>query len=130
MKIHHFAIQVKDIDNSAKFYTEQLGFKIKTPKTTTEDGLYTYLNLDLDGAELELIQIHDKSVKKENRNISNPPMCPHIALESNDFDKDLELLKKRGVKIFDGPHIIPNDVKMLTILDPDGYRIDIGQLLK
>ena len=88
MKIHHFAIKVKDIDISAKFYTEKLGFKIKTSKTITEDGLYSYLNLDLYGAELELIQRHDTNEEKENRNIENPPMCPHIGLESNDFEKD------------------------------------------
>ncbi len=57
-------------------------------------------------------------------------MCPHIGLETDNFDEDLELLKKREVSIFEGPYIIPHDVKMLTILDPDGYRIDIGQLLK
>lgn len=131
MKIHHFGIQVKNIDKSIKFYTEKLGFKIKTLKTTTEDGLYTYSNLDLNGAELELVQIHSKEkINKDNKSIYNPPICPHIGLESDDFDKDLEFFKKNGVKIFDGPHVIPNDVKFLTILDPDGYRIDIGQLLK
>lgn len=132
MKIHHFGLKVKDIDKSIKFYTEKLGFKIKTPKTTTEyeHNLYIWANLDLNGAELELIQSYDKNEKKEDINILSPPMCPHIGLESDDFDKDFELLKKRGVKIFDGPHTIPKDVKYLTVLDPDGYRVDIGQLLR
>ena len=130
MKIHHFAIQVKDIDRSTLFYTEKLGFKIKTVKATTKDGHYSYLNLDLDGAELELIQIHGENEQADISSNSKLSLCPHIALETDDFDKDLQLLKERKVKIFDGPHIIPNDVKMMTILDPDGYRIDIGQLLR
>ena len=50
-------------------------------------------------------------------------------METDDFDKMLKQLIEKGVKIFDGPYIIPGDVKILTILDPDNYRIDIGQLL-
>lgn len=137
MRIHHFAIQVKNIDISIKFYTEKLGFKIKipktaikTPKTITEDGFYCYLTIDSQDVDLELVQINNKNVKKNNTTSFAPPICPHIGLKTDNFDEDLELLKKRKVQIFDGPHIIPNDVKMLTILDPDGYRIDIGQLLR
>ena len=129
MKIHQFGIEVKDIDKSIEFYTEKLDFIIKTPKTLTEDKKYLYANLSLGGAELEVIQIMDNS-KTDKEEDSLPSLCPHIGLESDDFDSDFELLKKRGVSIFDGPHVIPNDVKMLTILDPDGYKIDIGQLLK
>lgn len=129
MKIHHFGLEVKDIDISIKFYTEKLGFKIKTKKTTTMDGRYTYSYLELNGSMLELVQMHlkDKIQKNDNKTVS---LCPHIGLESDDFEKDLNLLKQNKVKIFDGPHIIPNDIKILTILDPDGYRIDIGQVLK
>ena len=71
MKIHHFGIKVKDIDKSIDFYTEKLGFKIKTPKTTTKDGLYTYANLDLDGAELELVQIHSEDKIIDNKTKKN-----------------------------------------------------------
>ena len=128
MKLHHFAIQVKDIDKSIEFYTEKLGFMIKTPKTLTEDKKYLYANVSLGGAELEFIQIQN-SKKTKDKEESKPQICPHIGLESDDFDRDFSLLQKRGVSVFDGPHVIPNDVKMLTILDPDNYRIDIGQLL-
>ncbi|MEI6242765.1 MAG: VOC family protein [Chlamydiota bacterium] len=124
MKIHHFAIEVSNIDRSAEFY-QKLGFQTKTPKTLTKDGLYSYMNLDLGGAELELIEIHQNKTKKA----ISPPICPHIGLETNNFEKDLQLLHERGVTIFDGPHIIPNDVKIVTILDTDNYRIDIGQLI-
>ena len=130
MKIHHFAIKVKNIDKSIAFYIEKLDFKIKIPKTKSNDGLYTYANLDLGGGELELIQIHSEDKVQIENNIDKTSLCPHIGLETYNFDADLELLRKRGVEIFIGPHVIPNDVKILTILDPDGYRIDIGQLLK
>ncbi len=125
MKLHHFAIQVNDIDKSIKFYTEKLGFKIKTPKSVDRNYFYSNLVLNSD-VELEIIQIKGEMIEKRDK----PPICPHIALESSDFEKDLHILKEKGVKIFDGPYIIPNDVKIVTILDPDNYRIDIGQLIK
>lgn len=127
MKIHHFGIKVDNIDKSIKFYTEQLGFKIKTPKKTSDDGVYTFSNLDLNGAELEIVQVNEKNKKIKKKEIS---YFPHFGLESYDLEKDLETLKKRGVKIFEGPIVIPNDVKMFSILDPDNYRIDIGQKFK
>lgn len=130
MKIHHFAIQVQDIEKSLEFYTKKLGFTIKAPIKYTEEGLYAYVYVDLCGTELELIELlKEKKLKKLNA-VLKPPLCPHIALESFNLDEDLRELQKRGVEIFDGPHILPGDVKKITILDPDNYRIDIGQLLK
>jgi catechol 2,3-dioxygenase-like lactoylglutathione lyase family enzyme len=129
MKLHHFAIEVKDIDRSIAFYIEILGFKISVPKSHEKNinALYTNLSCGND-VTLEFIQYLDKDFDR-NINISNPQQCPHIAMGTHDFDAVLQNLQEKGVKIFDGPHIIPGDVKILTILDPDNYRIDIGQLL-
>ncbi len=127
MKIHHFAILVTDIDRSLEFYIQKIGFDVRVPKTMDSHGYY-YANISLSGScsELELIQVIGKKIPKEK----TPPLCPHIALESVDFEKDLQRLQEKGVDIFDGPHIFPHDVQMMTILDPDGYRIDIGQRIQ
>jgi catechol 2,3-dioxygenase-like lactoylglutathione lyase family enzyme len=130
MKIHHFGIQVKDIDQSISFYIEKLGFVIKTPKTLSEDGAYLYANLSLKNSdsELELVQIMGEIPLSKADSL--PPICPHIGLESFDFEHDLQMLKEKGVPIFDGPYVFFHDVKILTILDPDHYRIDIGQKIQ
>ncbi len=130
---HHFALEVTDIDKSIAFYIDKLGFKIhipktkvdKNPKTGVENLFYAYLQAE-SGSYLELIEFCDKKEKVTMHDI----LCPHIGLETNDFEATSEILKKNNVEISDGPHTIPGDVKILTILDPDGYRIDIGQLLK
>ncbi len=126
MKIHHFGIEVSNIDQSADFYITKLAFQVKKPKTRTEDGHYFYMYLDLKGVELELFENLQKQIKR-GKEKSPPSMSPHIGFETDDFEKELDLLQKRGVVFFDGPHIIPGDVKIVTILDPDHYRIDIGQ---
>lgn len=124
MKIHHFAIKVKNIDSSINFYIEKLGFKIETPKVTTEDGLYIFAYLNLNGSLLEVVQCNDGKEIKDNA------LFPHIGFESDDIEKDLKYLKSRGIKILEGPYIDLNNVKIITFADPDGYRIDIGQILK
>ncbi|MFA6409210.1 MAG: VOC family protein [Gammaproteobacteria bacterium] len=130
MKLHHFGIEVKDIDKSMDFYIKNLGFEISVPKSYAESINLWYTNLSCGNeVTLELVQYIDK-IFSRNIDVSNPPLCPHIAMETDDFDGVLEKLQKQNIKIFDGPHIIPGDVKILTILDPDNYRIDIGQLLK
>ena len=125
MKIHHFAIEVSNIEVSIDFYVNILGFVIKAPKRTSSDGEYSYVNIDLFGTELELIEYHKLKINKINK----AKITPHLGIESFDIEKDILTLKKNNIKIIDGPHKIINDVIKLTILDPDGYRIDIGQLI-
>jgi catechol 2,3-dioxygenase-like lactoylglutathione lyase family enzyme len=134
MNFHHFGINVEDIDNSIAFYTQILGFRIITPKTKVDDKFpgveshyYAYLMGD-SGAVLELIQFCDKLLRK-NKNGATP-ISPHLGLETDDFDATLKVLQNNNVEIIDGPHIAEGDAKYLTILDPDEYRIDIGQVLK
>lgn len=133
MRFHHFAIEVSDMDRSIAFY-EKLNFVLQDPKVKITgmksksfegDLFYAYLK-DASGFCLELIEICNKKLMEP----LNAPLCPHLALESDDFEADLALLKERGIAFFDGPRTIPGDVKILSILDPDGYRIDIGQSLK
>ena len=57
MKIHHFAIEVKNIDVSIDFYEKILGFKQVRPKTTSQDGMHTSINLDMSGAEINKLGV-------------------------------------------------------------------------
>lgn len=45
MKLHHFGIEVKDIDKSIAFYIEKLGFTIDVPKTREKNVNVLYANL-------------------------------------------------------------------------------------
>lgn len=128
MNIHHFGIEVTDIDRSIDFYTQKLGFKIIVPKSLEKDVKVLYANLGYnEELTIELIQNLDKP--QDGPMFSVPPLCPHIGFETHDFEATLKMLQENGVAIYDGPHEIPGDVKMLSIVDPDNYRLDIGQLL-
>lgn len=130
--INHVALAVRNIDKSIRFYTDKLGFKITMKKVYDKKENVTEVNVSLGKGTtaIELIQFHDKD-KQLPPLIQNqkPALCPHIGLESVDFDATMKMLKANHVKIISGPTIIPHDIKLVTIVDPDNYRIDIGQLL-
>ena len=45
MKLHHFGIEVKDIDKSMTFYIDKLGFEISVPKSQEKNAHILYTNL-------------------------------------------------------------------------------------
>lgn len=118
--LHHFALTVKNLEKSIEFYTNKLGFKIHGEDTRRDK--YIYLTLASSEISLELLQSREKL---ENQYLGN--MCPHLALSSDDIENDLKSLENRGLKSLEGLKIIPGDVKIFTIIDPDGYYIDVGQ---
>lgn len=131
--LDHVALAVRDLDKSIKFYTEILGFKIKMGKVydKTENVTAASIILGQGNTALELIQFHDKNKQLPHLNKNQEPtLCPHIGLETVDFNATMEKLKANHVRIIEGPTVVPHDVKLITIVDPDNYRIDIGQLLK
>ncbi|MDE1874516.1 MAG: VOC family protein [Patescibacteria group bacterium] len=52
------------------------------------------------------------------------PKGASAALEVDDFDKALALVKEKGVPIIMGPHDFP-PCRMVVIADPDGNRITL-----
>ena len=120
LRIHHFAITVKDLEKSIDFYMNKLGFQIHGEDTRNKN--YIYLTLNKSDILLELFK---SPTKNQDFNYGN--MRSHLALTSEEIEKDLEIIENRGVKSLKGLQIIPGDVKIFTILDPDGYYIDVGQ---
>lgn len=118
--LHHFALTVKNLEKSIEFYTNKLGLKIHGEDTRRDK--YIYLSLANSEIYLELLQSREKL---EDLNPGN--MRPHLALTSDDIENDLKSLEGRGLKSLDGLKIIPGDVKIFTVTDPDGYYIDVGQ---
>jgi catechol 2,3-dioxygenase-like lactoylglutathione lyase family enzyme len=128
LKIDHFAFEVSDLPASIDFYVNKLGFQLQTTFTDEKEH-ETLAVLALDGGKLELIQVLNEANRKkpfEPQGI-RPHFCPHLALESKDFEKTLAEINAHGLKIIHGPLEISNLAKWLYITDPDKNVIEFFQ---
>lgn len=130
-KADHFAFQVSDLDASIEFYHHILGLNLIS-KTVDEEHHEAFAFLELEGGNLELLQLLDE----ENNPLPfkqaeiKPPYCPHLAIASENLDQLVAMLGDKNVEIVKGPLEIPGTVKWLYIADPDRNVIEFVQWLR
>lgn len=113
----HFNINVMDLDNSIKFYEENLGLAVVGEKRAADGSfILKYLSSPGNDFRLELTWLRDhKGPYELGENES------HLALRvAGDYDKTHEFHKQQGVICFENP-----DMGIYFIHDPDDYWIEI-----
>jgi len=131
-KLDHVALRVTNLAASIAFYTEKLGLTLLFQQVDPDHG-EAFAFLELEGGNLELLQLLDPA--QAERSASKPeqawkpptlerPYCPHLALEANDLNRQLEQLRQSGVPIVAGPLEIPGSVRWLYVHDPDHNIIE------
>lgn len=121
--IFHSAVSVVDMDKTLHFYCDILGgkklFQIGQPPGRRHIVSVLYPN----GTFLEFFYPDpDKPVGKELGNI-------HFALITDDIFETERLLSSHGVTILSRPKIVRDKNWQLWCLDPNGYRVEIMQLV-
>ena len=124
-RIDHVEIVTDKPAETARFYTEVLGFRVKaTDHIERPGGALDLTYLDLGGTVVELIAYQGVAVDPA-------PKLEHlgyrmIALEIDDMDRAAQYLKDKGVDIVWGPVKRPTYARA-EICDPNGYRIELRQ---
>ena len=124
-RIDHVEIVTDKPAESERFYTDVLGFRVKTRDRIERPGAALNLTyLDLGGSVVELIAY-------EGVPVDPAPRLEHlgyrmIALEVEDMDAALSFLKQRGVEAVWGP-VVRETYARAEICDPDGNRIELRQ---
>ena len=126
-KLDHVAIEVSDMDRAIEFYTEKLGFNLKS-RATNEEQQEDYCFLSSDGFHLELISDLKKSYD-EQREIKRP-YCPHICFQTDDMNETLNGLQAKKIEIIHGPLEIAGEETWLYFTDPDGNVLEYIQWYK
>lgn len=129
-QVDHFAFQVSDLDQAIHFYRDILGLKLLS-KTLDPDHHEAFAFLELEGGNLELLQVLDENnqpISRKKPPIA-PPYCPHLALKSENLDQFVIELQAKNVPLVKGPLEIPNLVKWLYVADPDHNIIEFVQWL-
>ncbi len=126
-RIDHVEIVTDQPDETERFYTEVLGFKVKSRDRIERSGRGVPMNLaylDLGGTTVELISY-------EGAAVDPAPRTEHlgyrmIALEVEDMQQAADYLNEKGVAIVWGPRVRETYARA-EICDPNGYHIELRQ---
>jgi catechol 2,3-dioxygenase-like lactoylglutathione lyase family enzyme len=128
-RIDHVEIVTDQAERTVKFYTEVLGFTVKSRDRIDRSGLGVPMDLvylDLGGTMVELMSY-------EGATLSPASQEEHLgyrmmALEVDDMDKTVDYLKTKGVDVVWGPKVREKYVRA-EISDPNGNHIELRQWL-
>lgn len=138
-------VVVSDIDKSAKFYTEAIGFKEVAPfevggdytkDVGLNDGAALKIRVftlgdDKTASKLKLVQaVGAKSQKGTNEFIDSQYGFRYITIHIHDTNAAVERLTKAGVKTVGKsplglPKPLPSDLFLTCVKDPDGNMVEL-----
>lgn len=128
-RIDHIELLTAQPQRAIEFYTEVLGFKVRArdrvPQTPL--GPLDLVYLELGGTTVELMCYPDTTLGK--RVLEERLGYRMMALEVEDMDGALALLKARGIEPSWGPVRRPAYARA-EIRDPDGNPIELRQWLR
>ena len=119
MKYLHTMVRVSDIDESIKFYVDNLGLT-ELRRMHNEQGRFTLIFLAAPGdedAQIELTHNWDPEEYSGGRNFG------HLAYEVDDIYELCERLENGGVTV----NRPPRDGRMAFVRSPDGISVELLQ---
>ena len=128
-RIDHVEIVTDQPERTVEFYTDVLGFTVRSRDRIDGSPLGVPLSLvylDLGGTTVELLSYEGASVEPA-------PRHEHLgyrmmALEVDDMQTTVEYLRTRGVAIVWGPKVRETYARA-EICDPNGFHIELRQWL-
>ncbi len=122
-RIDHIEVIPQDFGRALQFYTEILGFKIKSRLPVAAPPLEEVAYLELGDTVLELMRVSDAAVVTAKPWQTGYRM---MALEVADMEQALDYLVGQGVAVTWGP-VTLGASKRAEIQDPDGLSIELRQ---
>jgi lactoylglutathione lyase len=123
--IAHWALKVKDLDVSLKFYRDTLGFaEMMRLHKDNGDTWLVYLRItDTQFVELFPEGVGDRAPDMDAVAIN------HICLEVPSVDEAAASLRTLGIKLTTDPKLGLDGNRQAWFEDPDGNRIELMQML-
>lgn len=142
----HVGIQVRDVDRSARFYQEQLGFKLLDRCSRSEPYVQRVVGYHPDvNLEIAYLQIPGSDVCLEILEYRGVPRAPvdtatanpgtaHFSLFVDDLAMMYQRLKASGVQfVSEVQHSDAGPLRggrVVYMIDPDGIRVELVELPK
>ncbi len=119
MRFAHTMIRVKDIDESIRFYTEELGMSLERRlELPGADATLAFVKDPASGMEVELTYNHD------DRDYELGDAFGHLAFYVASVDDTFGRLKEKGVRFSLEPKTMKNGTRIMFAVDPTGYKIE------
>ncbi len=123
LSFNHIALSVKDVNVSAKFYTDVLNLEIIPLPPEAKNVKWMSLG---DGKELHLLSVLKDDIKT-NKAI-------HLALSTANFNAFVQKLTEMKIEYSDFPgnlnkiNIRPDGIQQVFFQDPHGYWIEVNSI--
>jgi catechol 2,3-dioxygenase-like lactoylglutathione lyase family enzyme len=114
LRLNHFGIYTKDLDESMNFYTKTMGFR-EAFSVKDKEGKPT----------IEYLQINrDTFLELAPANADRPVGFSHVGIWADDLKTTVAALQKKGVKVED---IRTGFTKapLTNVVDPNGVRLEL-----
>lgn len=128
-KISHVAIAVKNLDDAIMRYTQVLGM-INKGTEVIADQKVTVAMLPVGESRLELVQGTDNESAVSKYVESHGEGIHHIALEVEDIDYTLNVLKYAGLKLIDEKPRIGAEGAKIAFVHPKGLNGVLLELIQ
>jgi predicted enzyme related to lactoylglutathione lyase len=135
IKVTNAQMWVLDQEESLAFYTEKLGWEVRSDVTLPEMGDFRWLTVappEQTDFELVLMAIPGPPVFEEEtanmiREVVARGVASPIFLSTDDIHADYETLKARGVEFIDAPEERPYGIDS-GFRDPSGNQLRLTQV--
>ena len=135
VKVSNAQMWVNDQEEALAFYTEKLGWEVRSDVTLPEMGDFRWLTVSPPGQEefeVVLMAIPGPPVFEEEtaamiREVVARGVASPIFLTTDDIHADYEALKARGVEFVDTPEERPYGIDS-SFRDPSGNQIRLTQV--
>jgi glyoxylase I family protein len=130
----HVGICVSDLDRSARFYRDVLGFTQlyaldfggnETAATMEQQGAFGSVMLRRDDLRLELLQWVDVPVTGTGRRRAMTELgFTHLSFRVDDVDELSAAVRAAGGNVHEHTLSALGEVRLMYVTDPDGIRVE------
>ncbi len=113
MRLNHFGLFVKDLDESTSFYTKKMGFKEAFRFKDGAGKPIVYLQLN-----------HDTFLELTPADAEHAAGFSHAGLWADDLESTVASLRAQGIQLED-IHLGSTKAPLTNMYDPNGVRLEL-----
>ena len=127
-RLEHVGLTVTDVDASVAWYARMFDSQVVQELSWPETRVRAvYVTLGQDGSLLELFQ----RPGADRAHDPDPSMAKyeHLCVQVSDLDAAFADLESKGVQVAFGPRLAKRHGRIAMVIDPDGFRIELLEVL-